>query len=486
MSRPSGSLYFIMAMASIALATLAVWRGSADRINPHVLTYYVVNYGDGLIRRALVGEVYSWFVQQKDLATVKAVMTWMYTPLLALLLAALFCWVAIVERRRRDYLLLAILGVFLASQFVPTLAYDVGFLDVFDYLLVTIAAASLARRRYAAVVVAGAIGPLIHEAFIFCWLALVPLVLWERPSWQRVAVLLVPLVSTAGIYFCASPDAAVAQIRASVLPDADKELALNFALGQTVTANVDMLLVKYRNYLANALAAGAFFTLPAAIVLCLYGAARRRGADIAILICATAAPLLILTLAWDLSRFLVSAMFFALIAVLYMETVRPAVRVAWYVPATGWLCAALLVQVPFTYAYFEAAHVADVGPARLRDWPAGRLMQGAVVLYSRAVGPVVVDRRGDDSLPAGDTWYVEEDIWRGAWVRRPGTNVFDAVMTLPVGMVVTYTATVERDGDTIIARRNVGTPHQMDYVGRLHGRTISGNYAGGYWSAKIQ
>ena len=80
-------------------------------------------------------------------------------------------------------------------------------------------------------------------------------------------------------------------------------------------------------------------------------------------------------------------------------------------------------------------------------------------------------------------------MWRGAWVRRPGTNIFDAAMTLPVGTVVTYTTAIERDGDTIIARRNLGAKgvaDRMDYVGRLRGKTISGTYAGGYWFAKIK
>jgi len=145
----------------------------------------------------------------------------------------------------------------------------------------------------------------------------------------------------------------------------------------------------------------------------------------------------------------------------------------------------MFVQVPFTYAYFEVAAVSDVGPASLRAGPVGRLTQSAVALYSRAIGPVVSDRRGNDLLPPGDVWFVEEDIWRGAWVRRPGTNIFDATMTLPVGSVVTYTATVERDGDTIIARRNLGAADRIDYVGALKGKAIVGTYAGGHWSARI-
>ena len=279
------------------------------------------------------------------------------------------------------------------------------------------------------------------------------------------------------------------QVAASVLPEADKRQALALQFGQTFLANLHMLSIKYRNYFANAIAALVFFTLPAAVIIGLYAMARRRSVEVVALVCATFGPLLILAVGWDLSRFLVGSIFSALIAAPYMETASPAARVSWRVPIAGWIVAAILVQMPFTYAYFETAAMSDVGPAGLRAGPIGRLTENAVTLYSRAVGPTISDRHGKDALPPGDAWFVEEDIWRGAWMRRPGTNVFDATMTLPVGLVVTYTVTVERDGDTIIARRNLGAKgaaDRMDYIGRLRGKTISGTYAGGYWFAKIE
>lgn len=171
--------------------------------------------------------------------------------------------------------------------------------------------------------------------------------------------------------------------------------------------NINMLLIKYRNYLGNTFVAFAFYTFPAAVIVGLYGAARRRSVEIAVLACATIGPLLILAFAWDLSRFLVGSIFSALIAALYMETVRPAARISWPVPVVGWIVAALLLQVPFTYAYFEVAEVSDVGPASLRAGPIGRLTENAVAFYSRAVGPIVSEHHGNDPLPAGDVWYVE-------------------------------------------------------------------------------
>ena len=209
-------LHAITGAALIGIAALAVFRGSANNINPHVLTYYVVNYDDGLIRRGLIGEVFSWFVTQQDLATVKAALLAMYTPLVIVLLAGLFCWVLILERRRRDFLVVALFAVFLSSQMVPTLAYDVGFLDVFDFLLISVAAVALVRRQPWGAAIAGAVGPFIHEAFVFYWLPLVAVGLWDDRTWRRVAVLAAPFISTAVVYLGASHDAATVQIAASV------------------------------------------------------------------------------------------------------------------------------------------------------------------------------------------------------------------------------------------------------------------------------
>lgn len=483
------SLPYIIAVTLLAaIAALSVVRGSADNINSHVMSYYVANYDDGLIRRGLVGEVFSWFVPQHDLATVQAAMVAMYVPLVVVLLASLFAWVLAIEYRRRDFLFLSLFAVFLSSQFVPTLAFDVGFLDVFTFLLITAAAAALAYRRLWIVAVVGAVGPFVHESYVFYWLPLLVVGLWKTRTLQRGLVMAVPFASAAVVYLGASLEVAAAQMAASVLPEESKREALVLQFGQTFLSNLHMLSIKYRNNLANTIAAFFFFAAPAVVIVGLYAAARRKRGELAVLAFAAMAPLLILAIAWDLSRFLVNSIFSAWVAALYMETVLPAGRVSWPFSVVSWIVAAILAQVPFTYAYFEVAAMRDVGPAFLRSAPIGRLTQVGVSIFSRAIGPTTSDRHGSDPLPSGDLWFVEEDVWRGAWVRRPGTNVFDAVMTLPGGAVVTYIATVERDGGTIIARRNLdvmGAVDRMDYVGTLKGKAISGTYPGGHWSARI-
>lgn len=470
----------------LALGVLAIVRGSAGVINPHVFSYYVINYQSGLIRRGLVGEAWSWFLPQGDLNAIRSVLLAYYWPLVAVLLLSLVCWVIAIERRRRDFLFSALFAVFLTSQFMPTLAYDVGFLDVFVFLLIVAVAAALARRQYVIVAMAGLVGPFVHEAFLFYWLPVVAVGLWEQRSLRRGIVLALPLASVVCIYLFASREIAIAQMSASPLPDPDKQEAIAQQFGQTLLTNLAMIAIKYRNYPANVIAAFAFFAFPALAIIGLYGMARRQVTTTIVLVLSAIGPLLILLIAWDLSRFIVASVFTVLIAALNMETVRPAPPARWQLPAVGALLALVLVQVPFTYAYFEVAAVTDVGPEVLRNGPVGRLTRGAVALYSRAIGPVTSERRGQDALPTGNAWFVEEDIWRGTWIRRPGTNEFDAAMTLPNGSIATYRVTVERDGDTIIAHRNAGADDRLDYVGRLDGRSISGTYVGGYWFARIE
>ena len=94
----------------------------------------------------------------------------------------------------------------------------------------------------------------------------------------------------------------------------------------------------------------------------------------------------------------------------------------------------------------------DRGPINLRGWPLGRLTEAGARFFSRNVDPRFVSAVGHEP-PSGDIWYVEEDAWRGVWIRRPETNTFDASMTM-AGIVVVFVATVERSGDDIMVRRD--------------------------------
>ena len=68
--------------------------------------------------------------------------------------------------------------------------------------------------------------------------------------------------------------------------------------------------------------------------------------------------------------------------------------------------------------------------------------------------------------------------------RRPGTDVYDATMTL-AGDVVVYVVKIERL-EHIVARRIAPADARLDYLGMLEGRHIRGTYEGGPRTAIIR
>jgi hypothetical protein len=146
--------------------------------------------------------------------------------------------------------------------------------------------------------------------------------------------------------------------------------------------------------------------------------------------------------------------------------------------------AAIFAQVPFVYGYLEHAAVVD-RLALIRHMPIGRATAAAVQFYNRNIGPRLIADKGTEPAP-GEIWFVEEQGWRGGWIRRPGTNRFDAIVTMGRA-VVGFTADVERNGDRIIVRRYPDDPDaRMDYSGILKDGVITGTYIGGPWRAEIR
>ena len=477
---------------AIALALLVVltgfgfYRGARFDLLGNTLVYYVITYGDGLIRRGLVGQLLSWSVNPEDLTDARVTVTSVYLGLQALLYVGLFGWVWVLERRRRDYVMFAMFAVFLSSQFVPTLAFDVGFLDIFDCLLLLVAAFGLARDRPIWALIAGLAGPFIHESFIIVWLTIAIVALWERVSVGRIAVLASPILSGVILSLAASTSAVSSQLSASAIPGHEATEAVLWHFGQSAVANFEIMMWKFRYNAVNVLLASLICLPPAFIMVVAYGCVRKSWRDFVVIAAATVAPLSILLVAWDLTRFLAWTSFAALVTIAYCESVRPAESLPMRWPALACAAAAaIFVQVPFVYGYFEGAGVAD-RLSTVREMPIGRVVAATIQFYNRNIGPKVVTAMGDEP-PPGEIWYVEEGGWRGGWIRRAGTKRFDAIMTM--GRSVTgYTADVERRGDLIIVRRypDLDPSVRMDYSGTLKDGVINGIFPGGPWRAEIR
>jgi hypothetical protein len=469
----------------LALSLVNFLKGFVLDLQPGIELYFLINYNNGLIRRGLLGHVFSIFFDQSDANQVRWAALYIHVGSCILLLLGLWVWLRTILHRGVAQFLLAIFAVFATSQFLPTQALDIGYLDVYDYLLVLAAAVAILRNLHVLAGALGFIGPFVHEAFVFIWLPLAVLVLWQNPSPKKILVLSSPLIATAIVYVFSTEAAIIAQMAAAPLKQEQKDrvLALNF--GQTILSNLHFMLWLFRYYFANFVMAAAFFTFPATIIVLAYGATRKNLHDALALTLATFLPVTILAFAWDLSRYLVPTVFAALLSVLYMQTVRPIVAVRFPVVAACWLVAALGIFVPFVHAYFSVATVVDTGLVPFANSPIGKVVQSSVAFFSRNIGPGVVDEVGTED-PPGTVWHVEENAWTSVWTRRPGTNVFDAVGRLS-GFTVTCVLTITRGGNRIRAvRTDCSDGNNLMYAGTISGSEVRGTYPGGIWRATIE
>jgi hypothetical protein len=105
----------------------------------------------------------------------------------------------------------------------------------------------------------------------------------------------------------------------------------------------------------------------------------------------------------------------------------------------------------------------------------------------RALGCDEVAGLGGD--PLGSRWSEEENGWRGEWVRRGNSNIFDATWT--GSGTVRAVLTISISGDVVsVSRQNASDTNNCQYQGVLRGRSVSGTYqcvsGGGQWSATIE
>ena len=324
--------------------------------------YWVINYENGLIRRGLLGQIFSFFIDQNDLERVLWAAFYVHITACILLLIGLWSWLRILLNRGGDRILLAIFAIFATSPFLATQALTCGFLDIYLYILIFLAAIAIAREWYVPAAVIGFVAPFVHEGFLFLWFTLVALVIWEGFTFKRFLVLLSPLVATIIVYFGSTKSAAIAEMAKAPLTHNIKDMMLQGQLGLTIRSDLDyMLFGQYQIHFDHFLIALVLFTPPAAIMMWAYAANRRNRYDIFAFVAASFAPATLWFFGSDLSRFMVSIYFSTLLAVLYMQTIRPVVTTHFPIVVACWIVAALGLLTPLVYADFERAIITDNG-----------------------------------------------------------------------------------------------------------------------------
>jgi hypothetical protein len=358
---------------AVIIAILSFGKNYTFHLNQLGDPYFFFSYSDGFIKRGLAGHIFNTIYPGASPEATRAAALWSFSVASMLIIALLEVW---FWRVARDWI--ALFALFAASQFLPTLGFDAGQLDVYVYVLAIVASMAFAGERLLIVAVIGFVGPFVHESFVFLWLPLAILAIWRgglRPV--HAVALCVPILSALIVYFGHSQAAAIAQVSAAPLGDNVKSTFICCQFGFTLTAIAhSMWYDKISIHAVNYMVALVFYTLPA-VLITLYYASQRK--DRVALLLVTYAPALNTLVAWDLSRFLVVTSLSAIIGVLFMQSTRPAVpprSLLWCWPIT-----ALLFALPLVWVWFDFGFIPNRGPLNFNDTPWANVIRSEVISW---------------------------------------------------------------------------------------------------------
>lgn len=371
----SAAVGTVWALGAALFLAFQYRKGAITDVQGWGLVYWWLDYGDGMVRRGLIGQLFqSGFGVLSREALYRPVMflhvgTFIFLAGVAVALSSLI--VARLDWRGRLSFAAVAAWVF-AGQFWPTVAYNLGYLDVYIVAL-ALAAALLLMRGW--IIPAGllmAAGPFAHEYFVF----LTPFILacaWrpdaDRPgqvSGRSLVMLgLVVLASSAAVILLSRPPATVAQLAQMPLPADQKKVLAEVTMGQGVVPMLARMLDLMRQHFGRLVGHGLFFLTPTLVATAgiLLWRAPKRTPVLWLRAAAGLFPISTLLIAWDLSRLLCMSGFTAGMLFLVAAWDRTgerrssldpasASRTPLIVGAASLVLAALYGLTPLTYTYF--------------------------------------------------------------------------------------------------------------------------------------
>ncbi len=221
---PSDQRSMRLMAGGIALVLAAVGIGAALRGWQHRpalwgLPFWQVTYGEGFIRRGLVGTIFQGLAGGLSAASQESAVVTIAHVLLVALVLAFAAWIGILAARATSTTHALALGLLalpiVGSSLFPTLAFTPGYLDVVMLGFALGCAALLARGWILPAGALAAIAPFIHEMFINLWIPLAVLG-WavlrrrgdRRPDWRASVGLAAPFVTTLAVVIASSATAA--------------------------------------------------------------------------------------------------------------------------------------------------------------------------------------------------------------------------------------------------------------------------------------
>jgi hypothetical protein len=385
--RPSGRVRAaLLAMgAFLMVGAFSYLRGFDATLPPGGYLYSQLTYEDGFIRRGLLGSVVSIVRRGGPTDDIAGLVLGVHLLASLLIIVVLGLWLGYlilsVADRAGAWLLVAVSGLFLSSQFLPTLGFLGGFVDGVLIAVLVAAAALVASGRLVTGSLVAAAGPLLHETFLALWVpvAVAGLALWLRDGHRerrRAVWLMAPLVTTVLVLALHDESALARQVRSIVPDDASATWIIDAQFHQSAVVSVRATIERLPTSWDVDLWALVVFTLPALVTIALVVLAYRGRLghwDVIALVAAVVSPMAILLVATDISRFLVIVNLVTFTVVLMLLS-RP--RVASSLPRTvlagvGLMCLVGLLM-PLVYLDVDAGDVFENGLLRIWGAPQSR------------------------------------------------------------------------------------------------------------------
>lgn len=460
-----------------AASALNLMKGMPGGIQAIGWPYWVLGYRHGFIRRGLVGTIFQALVGRAAVPEQHAWILRVHVLITLAMLSGLLLWAFRAARgasaRVRVFVATGSAALLL-SQFGPTVFSLAGYVDVILLALATATAALVDRQRYWAAGVLGAVGPFVHDGFLFPWLAVLLLAVrpvdasallprvWDKRRALELAPLALPVLASAFVIVAHSRSALDQSMAEVPAMDAGvRDSFFRYQYGLSTSGALEIMIGKYKAMPEQVALSAAMFLPPTVVIAACAVAIDRASRKAAALYAAmvSLAPLSILLVAWDLSRFLLWSAHAAFLLLLSnarraRETsADEAARSARAEPplagttAIATTVVAALVAVstgPHLYAYFEVA-MASYGPSPslLRDTLGARIAYAYLRTYNRKlfVESFAMDRPCEpETFKAERERDARPDSCR--FLVRDGGRVESKGLWLPAGAWVATVTTV--------------------------------------------
>ncbi|MDJ0757453.1 MAG: hypothetical protein QNJ45_28220 [Ardenticatenaceae bacterium] len=391
-------------LGQILIGILNMTKGNFDVVQIWGEYLWLVSYKFGFIKRGLLGTLFQSVFGGIPLPTQLGLIVWFHKItafFFFLAISAFFITISwkILPNSRQRYFFLFLFLALMITPLWPTLLYNVGYLDL---VLMVVASLGFAvfffkdSSQYLLILL-GIIGPLFHEGFLFFWLPLV-IIIWHEnlllaKKWRWPSILLVTLAPFAVVYLAsiAHNNQALIQLFDEIMLPAEIEKALiEVQFNQTPTYIMPYMLFLFQEYTGNFWVNALYFLIQPILVtgLLLVSATDQKkplkNLDYFLFLLVPFAPLSILLIAWDLSRFLSFSAFSTLLLLAYvLKQVRDGHLEIQsgsksYQFALGALVGGniLFVPAPLIYSYFDFATPIcnDVCPAWFEITPAAQIV----------------------------------------------------------------------------------------------------------------